>query len=113
MVSPERKKEVLGLILMVVCFLLILSILTYNPSDNVLAQRFSWDSLLSPGSKNALNALGLTGAAIARVLVPKFLGYFVLFLPLSGLAWGYSWFRHRDTSKYRMTTLLAFFSAYL
>ena len=64
-VSPERKKEVLGVILIVVCVLISLSILTYDEADNILAQRFSWNSLLSPGSKSAVNALGLTGATIA------------------------------------------------
>ncbi|MBT3448124.1 MAG: DNA translocase FtsK [Bacteroidetes Order II. Incertae sedis bacterium] len=112
-ISPERKKEVLGIILIVVCVLVSLAIMTYDQADNLLAQRFSWNSLLSPGSKSAVNALGLTGATIARVLVPRFLGYCVILLPLTGMLWGYALFRNRDTSHLTVFTTLAFFGAYL
>jgi S-DNA-T family DNA segregation ATPase FtsK/SpoIIIE len=113
LVSNQRKREILGLLTMVVCLLLGLAILTYNPADDLLARRFSLDSLIAPGSRNASNALGLTGAALARVLVPGFLGYFVLFLPIVGGMWGYGWLRNRTIDRLRMGTLLMFGGAYL
>ena len=113
LVSDQRKREILGLLTMVVCLLLGLAILTYNPADDLLARRFSIDSLIAPGSRNAANALGLTGAALARVLVPGFLGYFVLFLPVVGGMWGYGWLRNRAADRLRMGTLLTFGCAYL
>lgn len=113
LVSDQRKREILGLLTMVVCLLLGLAILTYNPADDLLARRFSIDSLIAPGSRNAANALGLTGAALARVLVPGFLGYFVLFLPVVGGMWGYGWLRNRAADRLRMGTLLTFGGAYL
>ncbi|MDA1028059.1 MAG: DNA translocase FtsK [Bacteroidetes bacterium] len=113
LVSQQRKREVLGFILIVVCVLVSLAVLTYNVADNLLAQRFSWNSLLAPGSKTAGNALGLTGGAIALYLVPNFLGYCVLALPFVGISWGYAWLRHRSTSHLKFTSILVFTAAYL
>ncbi|NQV73264.1 DNA translocase FtsK 4TM domain-containing protein [bacterium] len=113
LISPQRKREVLGLILIVICVLVTLAVLTYNQADNLLAQRFSWNSLLAPGAKNAVNALGLTGAAIARVLVPEFLGYCVLAIPGIGMLWGYSWLRHRSSSHLKFLSLLVLTGAYI
>lgn len=113
LVTAERKREVLGLLTMVISVLVGLAVLTYNPADDMLARRFSLDSLIAPGSRNAANALGLTGAALARMLVPGFLGYCVLFLPVLGGAWGYSLLRRRTIDRLPMASLLAFGGAYL
>jgi len=113
LVAPERKREILGLILIVVCVLVGLSVLTYNQADDLLASRFSWDSILSPGSRNATNALGLTGAAIAKSLVPGFLGYCVLLLPAVGSIWGYRWLRHRPIEYLRLASVLVFAGTYV
>ena len=113
LVSPERKREILGLLTIVVCLLISLAVLTYHQADDLLARRFSLDSLIAPGSRNAANALGLTGAAMARMLVPGFLGYCVLFLPAIGVIWGYGWLRHRTIERLRMATVLTFGGAYL
>lgn len=113
LVSAERKREVLGLLTIVVSLLVTLAVLTYNPADDMLARRFSLDSLIAPGSRNAANALGLTGAALARMLVPGFLGYCVLFLPVIGGIWGYGWLRHRTIERLPMASLLSFGGAYL
>jgi len=113
LVSDERKREVLGLLTIVASLLVALAVLTYHPADDMLAGRFSLDSLIAPGSRNAANALGLTGAALARVLVPGFLGYCVLFLPVLGGIWGYGWLRHRSIDRLPMASLLSFGGAYL
>jgi S-DNA-T family DNA segregation ATPase FtsK/SpoIIIE len=113
LVSAERKREVLGLLMIVVSLLVTLAVLTYNPADDMLARRFSLDSLIAPGSRNASNALGLIGAALARMLVPGFLGYCVLFLPIVGGIWGYGWLRHRTIERLPMASLLSFGGAYL
>jgi len=113
LISPQRKREVLGLILIIICVLVTLAVLTYDQADNLLAHRFSWNSLLAPGAKNAVNALGLTGAAIARVLVPEFLGYCVLAILGLGMIWGYSWLRHRTSSHLRFLSLLVLTGAYI
>ena len=94
-ISEQRKREILGLIMMAFSLLITLAILTYSSIDEPLARRFSWDSLFAPGNDRAANALGPTGAAIAYLLVPNFLGYFSLLLPFSVFGWGYVWLRHR------------------
>ena len=88
MVSPQRKREILGLILMVLSLLLSMAILTYAAGDEPLARRFSFDSLWVPGNVQPANALGLTGVVLARLLVPGFLGYCILLLPRATFAWG-------------------------
>lgn len=94
-VSGQRKREILGLILLVVSFLVVLAILTYSALDDRLARRFSLDALLNPGDDRATNALGLTGAWVAWFMVPNFLGYCSLLLPMLMGSWGWVWFRNR------------------
>lgn len=113
LVSTQRKREILGFVLIVICVLIALSVLSYDRADDLLARRFSWDSIFSPGARNATNALGLTGAAIARLLVPGFLGYCVLLLPAVGSLWGYNWLRHRTSEHLKLATVLIFAGAYL
>ncbi len=111
MISPQRKREILGLLMMASSLLLTMAILTYSPSDEALARRFSWNSLFSPGINQASNALGLFGAVIARLLVPGFLGYCVLLLPISTFGWGYVWLRNRSTEFLRQVTVVLFLAA--
>ncbi|MDX1532451.1 MAG: DNA translocase FtsK 4TM domain-containing protein, partial [Rhodothermales bacterium] len=94
-VPHERKKEVLGLVLMVLALLLALALVTYDPADDALAQGFTWADLVEPGGAPAGNALGLLGAWIARGLVPGFLGYPVVLVAGVVFAWGYVLFRRR------------------
>ncbi|TDI70262.1 MAG: DNA translocase FtsK [Bacteroidetes bacterium] len=94
-ISQQRKREILGLILMVFSLLITLAVLTYSIVDEPLARRFSFDSIFVPGTERAANALGPTGAAIAHLLVPNFIGYFSLLLPFSMFGWGYVWLRNR------------------
>ncbi|MCH8276123.1 MAG: DNA translocase FtsK 4TM domain-containing protein, partial [Bacteroidetes bacterium] len=112
-ITPQRKREILGLIMMAFSFLVTLAVITYSPQDDPLARRFSLDALLAPGDASALNALGLTGAAIARMLVPTFLGYCVLLLPFSIFGWGYVWLRNRSSRYLRLVTSLMTLSALL
>lgn len=95
LVRSQRKKEVLGLILMVSALLLLLAIVTFHPSDTPLADRFSFGTALNPGQNQAVNALGLVGAKLADLLVPSFLGYTVALFPILLGVWGYMFFRNR------------------
>ncbi|MEQ9103761.1 MAG: DNA translocase FtsK [Rhodothermales bacterium] len=111
--SPERKQEVLGIILMAIGLLVALAVLTYNAADDGVARRFSLDLILRPGDDVVNNALGLTGAWLARLLVPSFLGYPVLLL--SGLigAWGYVLLRHGAPAFMRLVTVLVMLATYM
>lgn len=97
LVSSQRKKEILGLILMALALLLSLALATYDPADNDIARKVSLGALFDPGGNRAGNALGLVGAVLARLLVPHFLGYTSLLLTSLLFAWGYVVFRHRKT----------------
>ncbi len=116
-VSGQRKREILGLILLVVSFLVVLAILTYSALDDRLARRFSLDAILDPGDDRATNALGLTGSWVAWFLVPNFLGYCSLLLPMLLGSWGWVWFRNRIPVYLPLVSWLviggAFFSATL
>ncbi len=96
LVSSQRKKEVFGLVLMALALLLALALVTYSPADDALA-RAGWRDALNPGGASTDNALGLVGATLAYGLIPRFLGYpIVLLTGLLG-AWGYVFFRRRET----------------
>lgn len=112
-VPEDRKREVLGIIMMAIGLLLTLAVLTFNPDDNAIARRFSLDLLLRPGDDVVRNALGLTGAFLARILVPGFLGYSVLFLTSLVIGWGYQLLRHRISTAMRMVTALVTLGAYV
>ena len=105
LVSSHRKKEVLGLILMVVGLLVSLSIVTYNPTDDRLAAEFSLGQAMNPGEASASNALGLVGAFISSKLVPGLLGYLSLIFPALAIAWGYLLFRHKNTMYLPLVTV--------
>ncbi|MDQ7040676.1 MAG: DNA translocase FtsK 4TM domain-containing protein [Rhodothermus sp.] len=94
-ISPVRRREILGLTLIVLGLLVILALVTYQPSDNALAQRFSLQAALDPGNNRAENALGLVGAALAYLLVARLFGYATVLLPGLLIAWGYVIFRDR------------------
>ncbi|WP_456425283.1 DNA translocase FtsK 4TM domain-containing protein [Rhodocaloribacter sp.] len=113
LVSPQRKKEVLGLILMVLALLLTLAVVTYSPADDAVARQFSLDALLNPGDNRAENALGLIGAAIARLIVPRALGYSALIFPALLFAWGYVFFRNRTPVYLPLLTVLLSVSAFI
>ncbi len=113
-VSPERKKEVLGLILMAFAFLLSLALVTYHPVDNALAQGFSLQSALHPAEQGrAENALGHVGAVLAYLLVPNFLGYTALLLTALLGAWGYVAFRDRTPVYLPLVSVLVLVGAFV
>ncbi len=94
-ISPARRRELLGLTLIMLGLLVTLALVTYQPADNVLAQRFSFQAALDPGNNRAENALGLVGAALAYLLVARLFGYATVLLPGLLVAWGYAIFRGR------------------
>ncbi|PSQ67768.1 MAG: hypothetical protein BRD25_01110, partial [Bacteroidetes bacterium QH_1_61_8] len=114
-VSTRRKMEVLGLILMVLALLLSLAFVTYQPSDDAVAQAAPLvDALLNPSQYPPVdNALGLLGAELARSLVPGFLGYSVLLYSGALMVWGYAIFRHWSLRPLLYPTGLVLLSAFV
>ncbi len=112
LVGQERKKEVLGLILIVLALLVTLALLTYAQADDPSARSFSFERALNPGDDRAQNALGLVGAAVAYALVPNFLGYTTLLLVGLLFGWGYVLFRRKTPLYLPLVTLLVVVGAF-
>lgn len=105
-ITRQRKKEILGLILMALSLLVSLALVTYNPEDDPLARRLTLEMALRPGANVASNALGLMGAVLARWLVPGFLGYNAVFFAVLIFGWGYVIFRNRKPVHLPLLTIL-------
>ncbi|MBB5065848.1 DNA translocase FtsK [Granulicella mallensis] len=90
--SPTRSRrlnEMLGLVVLVAAGLLLLSLLSYTPTDP------SFNTVSgATGPHSAHNWTGLIGAYVSDVLLQT-LGISVLFLPLVMIRLGLSWMRSR------------------
>ena len=95
LVSNQRKKEVLGLILLALAFLVTLAILTHSREDDALLGGVRWDDLFDTRDNRTDNLLGPVGAIVSRALVPGFLGFPVLGMIGMLFGWGYVLFRRR------------------
>ncbi len=113
LVSAQRKKEVLGLILMVLGVLIAIAVLSYSPLDSNLAKNFSVREAVNPGENRAQNALGLIGAWIAHGLVFNLLGYVVIVVPGLMFTWGYLMFRGRRPIYLPLVSTLVFIGGFV
>ncbi len=101
-VSYPRRKEILGLILMVLALLLLLSITTFSPLDRIV----SLSEMFNGDPKPADNALGLVGAFISYLLVERLLGFPIAAFTILLFLAGYKVFRHQSTRPLRWVSLL-------
>jgi S-DNA-T family DNA segregation ATPase FtsK/SpoIIIE len=97
--SPTRSRrlnEMLGLIVVVAAGLLLLSLVSYTPSDpsfNTVAGSAATDGIAA--THPAHNWAGLIGAYVSDLLLQS-LGIAIVFLPLLILRLGISWMRSRS-----------------
>ena len=106
--SAGRMHEVLGLVVMTLAFLIGLALVTYNASDDAIVRGSTLSDAFIPGENQISNALGLAGAWIAGLLVPRFLGYPIVLLAGLVCMAGYLLFRRRLTGKLVSTGILVF-----
>lgn len=96
-VSLEKKKKLLGLLLIVFAVLILLSILTYARIDKaIITGRLEQviDSLQDPNiSYETSNWLGITGVYTADFFINSTFGIFSVVIPLILGMWGYSLFQ--------------------
>ncbi|MFA7228613.1 MAG: DNA translocase FtsK 4TM domain-containing protein, partial [Melioribacteraceae bacterium] len=115
-VSPEKKKKLLGIFLVVLSLLIFLSILSYSRDD---ASYFSYKVLdqfdvlkgnpeLIEKAATTHNWLGIFGAYVSYFFILSTLGYFSLIFPVIMFVWGYSVLRKEK--KYK---LALYFSNFL
>ncbi len=98
LVASHRKREVAGLLLMTVAFLVALALVSFSAADAGAVRRITWlDALLPIGVDESVNnVLGLVGAKLSHFLIVGLLGYPVLLLCGLALSWGYVLFRQRE-----------------
>ena len=93
--SRQRKREVLGLLLLALAVLAGLAVVTYSAADDARLAGENWENLVDPGDNRFDNLLGFVGATLARALVSGLVGYPVV-LPLAALlAWGWLLLRQK------------------
>jgi DNA segregation ATPase FtsK/SpoIIIE, S-DNA-T family len=108
-ITPERKLEIIGVIIMSIAVLIALSIVTYSPTDNILIKNASVGDLLTFDEGTALrikNGLGITGAYLSYFFVYILFGYHSAILAALTMLYGWFIFRHHDLSRLHGTALL-------
>jgi S-DNA-T family DNA segregation ATPase FtsK/SpoIIIE len=107
--DANRKKEIIGIIIMSIAVLLGLSILSYNSGDYQYARSISFLDLFNPDANSRLvqNWLGPVGAYISHYLVYSLFGYTSMILALLVGYHGWHTFRRRDFKDLAWLTLLS------
>ncbi|WP_020404549.1 DNA translocase FtsK [Gracilimonas tropica] len=107
--DANRKKEIIGIIVMSIAVLLGLSILSYNPEDYQYARSISFLDLFNPDANSRLvqNWLGPVGAYISHYLVYSLFGYTSIILALIIGYHGWHTFRRRDFTELGWLTVLS------
>ena len=118
LISPRRKMEIFGLVLMVLALLLSLAFASYHAGDARILRSAEWaEVFLNPRQAQTegvvQNVLGLIGARLARTFVPGFIGYGVLLLSGLLMVWGYAIFRHAPLRRLVYPSILTVLSAFL
>ncbi len=97
-VSPEKKKKIVGLFLLILSILIFFSILSYHRSDianltswlDDFTSSFSPDQEFSHRQQNTYNWLGIFGAYTSNFLINSTIGYSCVIIPIILFLWGYS-----------------------
>ena len=84
----DRKKEIIGILLILVSIFVMLSLVSYDSSE---------EPTVSPNIAIS-NRAGIIGVYIGHLLVKMGVGYVSYVLPILGLAWG--WFFFSKNNKY-------------
>lgn len=107
--DANRKKEIIGIIVMSIAVLLGLSIFSYNPGDYQYARSISFIDLFNPDANSRLvqNWLGPVGAYLSHYLVHSLFGYTSIILALIIGYHGWHTFRRRDFKDLGWLTVLS------
>ncbi|TSA28650.1 MAG: DNA translocase FtsK, partial [Ignavibacteriales bacterium] len=113
-VSPEKKKKLLGIFLVILALLIFLSILTYSRYDESYFS-YKFLDLFGFGSNPELankaatthNWLGILGAYVSHFLIRSTIGYFSIIFPVIMFIWGYSILR--KVNEYKLPLYLSNF----
>lgn len=92
--SGDKKKKIIGILIILVSVYLFVSILTFDRRDEALLTNLADDISISFNTKiDTYNWLGVTGAHISKFLIKGVLGYFSIAIPFVLLIFGIYFFR--------------------
>ncbi|MEW5843304.1 MAG: DNA translocase FtsK 4TM domain-containing protein [Bacteroidota bacterium] len=105
--SPEKKKKLMGILLIVFALLIFLSVLSYSRDDeSYFSYRFidqfnifETNPELQNKAATTHNWLGIFGAYISHFFVRSTIGYFSLVFPAIMFIWGYTVLRKEKNYK--------------
>lgn len=90
--TNEKKKKIIGILLLVFSVFLFFSIFSFSKYDEALLGSFFSD-LVNGKTKNPENWLGVVGAHFSTFLVKHTLGYFSVAFPIILFFWGIAFFK--------------------
>ena len=95
--TPDNKKQILGLFLLIISVILFLSVITFDRRDEANLTTLFSDFFTSFEKKiDIQNWLGVTGAHFSKFLVKATFGYFSITIPVVLFLWGVSFFKKID-----------------
>ncbi len=95
--TPDNKKQIFGIFLLIVSLILFLSVITFDRRDEANLTTFFSDFFTSFDTKiDIQNWLGVVGAHFSKFLVKATLGYFSITIPIVMFLWGLSFFKKID-----------------
>lgn len=95
--TPDNKKQILGIFLLIISVILFLSIVTFDRRDEANLTTLFSDFFTSFDNKiDIQNWLGVAGAHFSKFLVKATFGYFSITIPIVLFLWGVSFFKKID-----------------
>ena len=95
--TPENKKQIFGIFLLIISVILFLSVVTFDRRDEANLTTLFSDFFTSFDNKiDIQNWLGVAGAHFSKFLVKATFGYFSITIPIVLFLWGASFFKKID-----------------
>lgn len=95
--TPENKRQIFGISLLIVSIILFLSVITFDRRDEANLTTLFSDFFNSFDHKiETQNWLGVVGAHFSKFLVKQTFGYFSITIPIVLFLWGISFFKKID-----------------
>ena len=95
--TPENKRQIFGISLLIISIILFLSVITFDRSDEANLTTLFSDFFNSFDHKiDTQNWLGVVGAHFSKFLVKQTFGYFSITIPIVLFLWGISFFKKID-----------------
>ena len=98
--NEEQKREIAGIVLMLVALFFIGALLSFHPEDESLLAALAWNDISSSVAKEVAgsigNPFGLLGARLSAFFIRSFFGYPAILPGIALLFWGWSLFRQKS-----------------